>query len=54
MLELPASLRQSTLGDVLGALHRHRVSGALRLDEVGEARSSSHTIHLLDGLIYDV
>jgi hypothetical protein len=54
MLELPASLRQSTLGDVLGALHRHRVSGALRLDEADGAGSASHTIHWLDGLIYDV
>ncbi|HKO92683.1 MAG TPA: DnaJ domain-containing protein [Polyangiaceae bacterium] len=52
MVELPGSLERSTLGDVLGALHRSRCSGALRLDPSdGSAR---HVIHLHEGLIHRV
>lgn len=44
-----------TLGDVLGVLHRERVSGALRLEEgpaPGDGRR--HAIHWREGLIYEV
>ena len=52
MVELPGSLERSTLGDVLGALHRSRCSGALRLDPSdGSAR---HVIHLHEGLIHHI
>lgn len=52
MVELPGSLERSTLGDVLGALHRSRCSGALRLDPSdGSAR---HVIHLHEGLIHQI
>jgi hypothetical protein len=44
-----------TLGDVLGVLHRERVSGTLRLEE-GAARGDGrrHAIHWREGLIYEV
>jgi hypothetical protein len=51
MLELPGRLERSTLGDVLGALHRSGATGALRLDEVGPDGSRQHVIYLRDGLI---
>src|SRR6187399_2454137 len=52
MVELPGTLERSTLGDVLGALHRSRCSGALRLDPSdGSAR---HVIHLHEGLIHRI
>lgn len=37
---LPSRLERSTLGDLLGSLHRGRVSG--RLDLIGDARASIH------------
>jgi hypothetical protein len=51
MLELPGRLERSTLGDVLGALHRSGATGALRLDETGPDGSRQHVIYLRDGLI---
>jgi hypothetical protein len=54
MLELPGRLERSTLGDVLGALHRSGATGALRLDEAGPDGSRQHVIHLRDGLIVDI
>jgi DnaJ-domain-containing protein 1 len=54
MLELPGRLERSTLGDVLGALHRDGASGALRIDETGPEGSRQHVIYLRDGLIADV
>jgi len=54
MLELPGRLERSTLGDVLGALHRSGASGALRIDEVAADGSRQHVIYLRDGLIADV
>jgi DnaJ-domain-containing protein 1 len=54
MVELPGLLERSTLGDVLGALHRDRVSGALRLDEIGAGSGHRHVIHWRDGLIHHV
>ena len=54
MVELPGSLERSTLGDVLGALHRDRVSGALRLHENLDGAEHLHVIHWRDGLIHHV
>jgi hypothetical protein len=54
MVELPGSLERSTLGDVLGALHRDRVSGALRLHETLDGEERQHVIHWRDGLIHHV
>jgi hypothetical protein len=54
MLELPGSLERSTLGDVLGALHRERVTGALQLDELGAGQGHSHVIYWHDGLIHHI
>jgi hypothetical protein len=53
MVELPGSLERSTLGDVLGALHRDCVSGALRLDEPGTP-GRQHVIYWHDGLIHHI
>jgi DnaJ-domain-containing protein 1 len=54
MLELPGRLERSTLGDVLGALHRSGATGVLRIDESGPGGSKQHVIYLRDGLIADV
>jgi hypothetical protein len=54
MVELPGSLERSTLGDVLGALHRDRVTGTLRLHEVSNGREHEHVIVWRDGLIHHV
>lgn len=54
MVELPGSLERSTLGDVLGALHRERVTGTLRLSEVSGGREYQHMIAWRDGLIHHV
>jgi hypothetical protein len=54
MLELPGRLERSTLGDVLGALHRAGATGALRIDEMGPDGSRQHVIHLRDGLIAEI
>lgn len=54
MLEIPGRLERSTLGDVLGALHRDGASGALRIDEMGPDGPRQHVIYLRDGLIADV
>jgi len=53
MLELPGSLERATLGDILGALHRDKVSGTLCLEELGRSYQR-HLIHLRDGLIHQV
>lgn len=54
MVELPSNLRNCTLGDVLGLLHRHGVSGALALHEPVSSQARSHTIHWFDGLVQDI
>jgi hypothetical protein len=54
MVELPGSLERSTLGDVLGALHRDRVTGTLRLHETSGGREHVHLIVWRDGLIHHV
>lgn len=53
MIELPGSLERATLGDVLGALHRDRVSGALCLSELGR-EGYQHVIHWHEGLIHHI
>jgi hypothetical protein len=52
MVELPGSLERSTLGDVLGALHRDRVTGTLTLTEIGGGHQ--HVIVWREGLIHHV
>jgi hypothetical protein len=54
-MQLPGRLRLTTLGDVLGALHRAQASGVLELVE-GEGASAgrSHRIFLRAGLVEDV
>jgi len=54
MVELPGSLERSTLGDVLGALHRDRVTGTLTLQEAGSGRVHQHVVVWRDGLIHHV
>jgi hypothetical protein len=53
MVELPGSLERATLGDILGALYRDKVSGTLCLEELGRFYQR-HLIHLRDGLIHQV
>ncbi|NUP08015.1 MAG: hypothetical protein HOW73_18370 [Polyangiaceae bacterium] len=47
---LAASLSRSTLGDILGQLHRARASGVLVLSEtVGDRAGVEHAVHLIGG-----
>jgi DnaJ-domain-containing protein 1 len=48
---LPGRLRQTTLGDLLGALHRARVHGTL---ELAEDLGRTHRVHIADGLVVAV
>lgn len=49
---LPGNLKNTTLGDVLGRLHRQKVSGILELIEQGSAVAGRrHKIHLQHGLV---
>ena len=48
---LPGRLRQTTLGDLLGTLHRAGVHGTL---ELTEDTGRSHRVHLVQGLIVAV
>ena len=48
-MDLPGRLRATTLGDLLGALHRARVNGTLELAEGLEVRL--HRVHLAQGLV---
>jgi hypothetical protein len=50
-MKLPGRLRLTTLGDVLGALHRDGASGIL---ELTEDRGTQHRIHLARGVVTDV
>jgi DnaJ-domain-containing protein 1 len=50
-MHLPGRLRATTLGDLLGALHRASATGSL---ELAEDRGRSHRIHLLQGLVVAV
>jgi hypothetical protein len=53
-MHLPGRLSASTLGDLLGMLHRSRITGLLELTEVGPGGPMSsrlHRIHLQAGLV---
>jgi DnaJ-domain-containing protein 1 len=47
-MQLPGRLKATTLGDVLGALHRTGASGTL---ELGEPSGRTHRVHLTSGLV---
>jgi DnaJ-domain-containing protein 1 len=47
-MQLPGRLKATTLGDLLGALHRSHASGAL---ELTEASGRVHRVHLACGLV---
>ncbi|MFO0548157.1 MAG: J domain-containing protein [Polyangiaceae bacterium] len=50
-MQLPGKLASSTLGDVLGTLLRARVTGLLRLIELGGERSGTpHAVHVVGGV----
>ncbi|HEY4120905.1 MAG TPA: J domain-containing protein [Byssovorax sp.] len=57
-MNLPGRLAGSTLGDLLGALHRSRITGVVELAEVAGAGRGvpgrRHRIALADGLVADV
>src|ERR1700680_723321 len=46
-MQLPGRLKATTLGDLLGALHRNSATGTL---ELVEDRGRSHRVHLAAGL----
>jgi hypothetical protein len=50
-MQLPSRLRSTTIGDLLGALHRACASGTL---ELVEDRGRAHRIHLARGLVIAV
>jgi DnaJ-like protein/uncharacterized protein DUF4388 len=50
-MDLPGRLRSTTLGDLLGALHRSRVTGTLELAEDSGRR---HRVYLSQGLVASV
>jgi DnaJ-domain-containing protein 1 len=50
-MNLPGRLRTTTLGDLLGALHRARATGTL---ELGEDSGRTHRVHLSVGLVVAV
>src|SRR5215813_6404461 len=54
-MRLPGRLSASTLGDLLGMLHRSRITGLLELTEIGPSggpiSSLLHRIHLQSGLV---
>jgi hypothetical protein len=52
---LPGRLGTTTLGDILGALHRARMSGVLELTETeGLGSGRVHRVHIVGGLVVDV
>lgn len=50
-MKLPGRLRLTTLGDLLGALHRSGASGVL---ELTEDRGVTHRVHLSQGMVTQV
>ncbi len=50
-MQLPGRLRATTLGDMLGALHRAGASGTL---ELIEDRGRTHRVHITQGLVTSV
>jgi DnaJ-domain-containing protein 1 len=58
-MQLPGRLSASTLGDLLGALHRERTSGRLELTELRgpfghRVPGRVHRVHLVSGLVTTV
>lgn len=54
-MQLHGRLRLTTLGDLLGALLRERLSGTLELtEERGPTAGRVHALHLKDGLIVQI
>ncbi len=51
MFSLPGRLRATTLGDLLGVLHRAGASGTL---ELTEDRGRTHRVHITSGLVTSV
>lgn len=51
MFSLPGRLRATSLGDLLGALHRAGASGTL---ELTEDRGRVHRVHIMEGLVTSV
>ena len=47
-MQLPGRLKATTLGDLLGSLHRGRTSGTL---ELVETSGRTHRVHLSNGLV---
>jgi hypothetical protein len=50
-MQLPGRLRSTTLGDLLGTLHRARATGTL---ELAEFHGRTHRVHLARGLVVAV
>jgi DnaJ-domain-containing protein 1 len=50
-MQLPGRLRSTTLGDLLGTLHRSRATGTL---ELAEFHGRTHRVHLSRGLVVAV
>jgi DnaJ-domain-containing protein 1 len=50
-MNLPGRLRSTTLGDLLGTLHRAAATGTL---ELAEDRGRSHRVHVAQGLVVAV
>jgi DnaJ-domain-containing protein 1 len=50
-MQLPGRLRSTTLGDVLGMLHRASANGTL---ELVEDRGRMHRVHMVDGCVVAV
>ncbi len=51
-MKLPGRLDATTLGDLLGALHRERATGVLELVEwSGATAGRAHRVHLAEGLV---
>ncbi|HEY6724992.1 MAG TPA: J domain-containing protein [Polyangiaceae bacterium] len=51
-MQLPGNLRSTTLGDLLGALHRSGLSGVLELvEDQGVRAGRQHRVHLAQGLV---
>ncbi len=54
-MHLPGRLRRSTLGDLLGTLHRATITGILQLREISGPRAGKvHRIHLRAGEVIHV
>ncbi|MDX2054337.1 MAG: J domain-containing protein [Polyangiaceae bacterium] len=51
---LPGRLSRTTLGDVLGALHREQADGVLELIETGGANDRRHRVEFARGLVQGI